>query len=461
MITYKEEFLNNFKKEKVFDSSSFSVLVKSLKSTKFISNNISIKETEFLSDAAFALNIILAIIRKPHISIKQEDIIVRSESATYLNDFNIRDTINDSLLWKRKGNNFKPEYVHTNEYNETLVLYENIIICNVLDFIKKEIESLMKSNEKKIASLESYFGHAGVSFAPFSLMSQLNTNDYIEDILVEDKEVLERDFDRYNLLLKKCNKLRLSFFYNQVSRSSATRKDLIMTNIFANDRRYNVVFKFYKKYISSNANKDKLERIYQDYCFLRLVKALESSKALKCKSGKNVISTSNDHLVLEEPIVYENNKFIVSINKNDSCGFDLNVLNKISKQTCKYYIASLLDINEYNHHKLLTLIDDKILEGYNDAFAFTLNNTSRSQRRIVEINFSSDTDKDLVNFISSFMLIFKTNSDLYETVCPICGKKKIKEVEAGYECITCHGQYSSFNEKDQTLVWIHRLGDVK
>ena len=45
MITYKEEFLNNFVQEEIFNSSSFSILLKGLKKVNFVCQNNKIKES--------------------------------------------------------------------------------------------------------------------------------------------------------------------------------------------------------------------------------------------------------------------------------------------------------------------------------------------------------------------------------------------------------------------------------
>ena len=53
MITYKEEFLNNFVQEEIFNSSSFSILLKGLKKVNFVCKNNKIKESQFLNDVKY------------------------------------------------------------------------------------------------------------------------------------------------------------------------------------------------------------------------------------------------------------------------------------------------------------------------------------------------------------------------------------------------------------------------
>ena len=142
-------------------------------------------------------------------------------------------------------------------------------------------------------------------------------------------------------------------------------------------------------------------------------------------------------------------------------GFDLIVFSKDFEAEKKYYINCDVDINNKNSFKINDLIQEKLSLGYEDAFILTLNNTSRNYRRVIEVNFMNDNDGDLNNFINSFMLVFMTKLDVYDNVCPICGKKKVKYEDNLYECVTCHGKYSIRKEKENNLIWLYRLGDVK
>ncbi|MGM9858944.1 MAG: hypothetical protein ACI311_06850 [Bacilli bacterium] len=461
MITYKEEFLNNFVQEEIFNSSSFGILLKGLKKVNFICKDNKIKESQFLNEAKTTLNIIQAIMHKPHFSIKREDIILRSEVATNLSDDNIIDTINDSSLWKRKGDSFLPEFVHTTEHDETIVFYENIIVSRCIDLISNELEILLKTNERKIHSLESYLGNSAVSFAPYSFMDKLSSQDYLENVLVEDVNTLNTDYESYISLLKRCDKLKNSNFYRLTSKAKMARNDLNMTNIFANDNRYNCVFRFYKKYLFNSINTDELNKQYKCYCILRLVKVLNQVPSMKCISSDAALSKKGTITLFNDPVSFENKKFKITLIIKETNGFDLVVYSKDFNQEKKYYISCEVDINNKNSFIINDLLQEKLSLGYEDVFILTLNNTSRNYRRVIEINFVSDKDTELSNFINSFMLVFMTKLDLYDNVCPICGKKKVKYEENVYECVTCHGKYSIKKENDSNFIWVYRLGDVK
>ena len=461
MITYKEEFLNNFVQEEIFNSSSFGILLKGLKKVNFVCKNNKIKESQFLNDVKYTLNIIQSIMHKPHFSIKREDIIVRNEVATNLSDSNVIDTINDSSLWKRKGNSFLPEFVYATEHDETIVFYENVIVSRCLDLIKSELELLMKTNERKIHSLESYFGNSAVSFAPYSFMDKLSSQNYLDNVLVEDNDNVNTDYESYIVLLKRCDKLMNSSFYRLTSKAKIARNDLMMTNIFANDIRYNAVFRFYKKYLFNSLNVDELNKQYKCYCLLRIFKALNATQGLKCVSNDVNISKKGSNILFDNPISFENKKFKITLLIKENNGFDLIVFSKDFEAEKKYYINCDVDINNKNSFKINDLIQEKLSLGYEDAFILTLNNTSRNYRRVIEVNFMNDNDSDLNNFINSFMLVFTTKLDVYDNVCPICGKKKVKYEDNLYECVTCHGKYSIRKEKENNLIWIYRLGDVK
>ena len=79
-------------------------------------------------------------------------------------------------------------------------------------------------------------------------MNKLSSQNYLDNVLVEDNDNVNTDYESYIVLLKRCDKLMNSSFYRLTSKAKIARNDLMMTNIFANDTRYNAVFRFYKKF---------------------------------------------------------------------------------------------------------------------------------------------------------------------------------------------------------------------
>ena len=68
---------------------------------------------------------ILSIVRKPVFKTDSERLVKRSDLVSSLDQKGFIDTMRDISLWKEKNGEKTPEFVHTSESIDSIIMYEN------------------------------------------------------------------------------------------------------------------------------------------------------------------------------------------------------------------------------------------------------------------------------------------------------------------------------------------------
>ena len=461
MISYKEEYFKSFLKEDILKSSSFSELKKKVDEAYLFGPQLEREDKGFIDDAKRTLDILQAIFRKPHLSIKNEEAIIRSGLAPSIDAQSFLKTIEDSSLWKRKNGVMTPTHVHVNLSTDTFVLYENIFICRVLDFIFTELNSLHRTYEKRVGSLENLFETNEVTYSEYGFISKMNQFGYpYNNILDDENKSTYQKTKAVSSLIKKCVLLKTTPFYKEVSMAKAKRKEIIMTNILLKDRRYFLCYKFYKQYLATTSDAELLEH-YKDYIFLRMVKDLKNDFIFTPYAHRTKIKYDKN-LCFNGRISLYNKLFNYYIEKEND-GFKISVkLRKDEKVATYYYLIPILEVNDENLKAVQTLVNDKLEEGFENVIVLTLRNNSRYHHNIVCLSFFQDDDREgaLMNIFRSYSLIFKADLSIYEEVCPTCGKKSIRKVKSIFNCGNCLCKYKHISIDEDKYLWLIGLGRV-
>lgn len=458
MISFREEYFKSFLKEDILKSSSFSELKKGLKNVSFHGPNLDKEEESFINKAKRIVELIQDIFKKPHLTIKSEKTILRSDIASSIDNQSFLKTIEDSSLWKRKDGLMAPEYVHIKLTTDTYVLYENIFICSVLDFIFYELNNLYRNYEKRAATLENKFETNEVTYSKYGFISRLDDYSYpFDDILSGE---LNSDYKKTKLLfslLKRCTHLKNTAFYKEVSIAKARFKEIIMTNILTKDRRYFLCYKFFKEYIGTKSEKEFLE-MYKDYLFLRIINDLNKGYYYAPRSYRAHI-TYDDNIEVEKLSLY--NKYFNYYIEKYKDGFDIKVkLRKDEVVMTKHFLLPVLEINNDNIESINALVNEKYLEGYESVIVLCLKNNTRVHHNFVTISYEKEDDKEnaINNIFKSYSLVFKCSTEIYEEICPRCGRKGIVVNENDYQCPSCSTSYRKINIDDIECLWLKSLG---
>lgn len=464
MISYREEYFNQFSKEKIFKSSSFKSFKKSLDEVKIYGPDLSGKDSRFIAECKNVLDVITGIIRKPQITSREEEAIVRRDQAYNIDTESFKQTINDSSLWKRKNGNMEPENVHVKQAIDSYFLYENIFVTRVLDFINNELNSIAKSYSKKVNNFKGLFETESYTYNRFGVFSHFIGGNYPYSGILGTQELSVRENSKIvTKLLKKTSKLCSTPFYKDLHNAKVRQNQIMMTNILLKDRRYNSCYRFYKKYVSTE-NDEYYLPIYQDYILMRMVRDLKEEYRFTYRQNKIKITSLEDGLELNKEILMKDRHFRYLISKDkDNYGFTIDVKLKNYEEEviyARYYIVLALEINQENLNDYKEIVSLKYKEGYDHVTIITLKNLTNYYNGILVISFDEldDNKNGLSNLFTSYHMVFKCDFSEYEQLCPICGSRSVGSVDVEYHCSSCNGKWMKLDMYKRSFLWIKSFG---
>ena len=464
MISYREEYFNQFLNEKIFKSSSFKSFKKSIDEVKIYGPELTGKDSKFISDCKNVLDVITSIIRKPQIISKEEEAIVRSDQAYNIDNESFKKTIKDSSLWKRKKGTMEPENVHVKQAIDSYFLYENIFVTKVLDFINNELNSLEKSYSKKVTNFKGLFETESYTYNRFGVFSHFKGSSYpYSGILGTHEQSVKENSKIVTKLLKKTSKLCSTPFYKDLHNAKVRQNQIMMTNILLKDRRYNTCYRFYKKYISLE-NDEYYLPIYQDYILMRMIKDLNEEYKFTYRQNKIKVTNSEDGLDFNKEILMKDRHFRYLITKDkENYGFIINVKLKNYDEEiiyARYYIILAMEINSENLDDYKEKVSLKYQEGYDHVTIITLKNLTNYYNGILVISFDEldDNKNGLSNLFTSYHMVFKCDFNEYEQLCPICGSRSVGNIDVEYHCSSCEGKWMKLNMYKRDFLWIKSFG---
>ena len=182
-------------------------------------------DISFFKELSFVLSVILSIMSKPHLNNKRDEIIARSGEVSSISEEDFQKTLKDASIWRDQGNGrLLPEYLYYHQYEDEIKIYENIFIVHLIN---------------EISMIADHYSALYVS-----LLGVASLNN---DKLLLDDSSQSKAMDEINLIIRRINQIKETYFYKEVSRAKNKPKVFYPTNILLKDRLYNICFKFYKK----------------------------------------------------------------------------------------------------------------------------------------------------------------------------------------------------------------------
>ena len=229
------------------------------------------KDIEFFKELSFILSVILSIIAKPHLNNKRDEIIARSGEVSSISEEDFQKTLRDSSIWRDQGNGLLlPEYLYYHQYEDEVKIYENIFIVHLIN----EISFIVDHYSALYVSL------LGVA------------NASTEKLLLDGSYQLKA-IDSVNLLSRRLNQIKDTYFYREVSKAKNKPKVFYPTNILLKDRLYNICFKFYKE-MHLYEEKGELNNHLFIFYFTLILKKLHDQKYELDTRTKSVMYQNND-----------------------------------------------------------------------------------------------------------------------------------------------------------------------
>lgn len=468
-------FLENFQKiikKKVKNKVSFldfynENFLKNIKfNTNFDFDNISIE----VNDIKDCLDIISNIINKPLIHSSYEDNIVRISNAGGVSKDSLINTIKDSSLWRLKNNKPSPEYIHKEEAIDTIVLYENQFTCFMLEELGNRIENILNELGPINTSIEQIFETRNLSYGRYSILNQLSSFSYpYSDILVSkklDKVNIIRSLKRY---IEKIRVLKNTNFYKIVSKSMNQSFEIHLTNVLIHNHDFNFLYKYYKKGITNQTiSRYKQNNVYYyNYCIFSMFKYLMLNKVGKTSLNKKQtlsFDPKNDRLTFNK-LSFKKKEFsflIEQIPSENAVTIEVRFISKAIRSDTKvkeykkarYY---LLFVKDYNN-KTISQIEEISLSNamkYDDVILVTLNNQENLYNKVLKLSYYDENNLEYIsNLFKSFTMLFDCKKDIYETICPVCGKTSHYINKENCICDECKSKYSILKDKNNDVIWV-------
>ncbi len=381
------------------------------------------KDNEFFDEVSFILSVINSIIVHPHISNKQEEVILRSDQAGHISSDAFLKTFKDHALWKEKDYTMVPEYVHYHQYTDELKIYENLFIGMLIDLIDNEISKYNDFYINLIPSLDNL------------------KNEILEDDLVE------KTLKRLDSLSRKIKHIKNTYFYKEISKANFTNKKIQPTNILLKDRLYNFCFKFYKKFIQYE-DKVELQHDFTVYYYVLILKIFKEQNFVFNEKGKNKIG---DNCYISS---YIYNDYLITLESNEKSEILLEIGLK-DNPSIRFKHQLILDTNRTTSNEFgnIEFNDNQ----YTTCFIATIWNLFDS-RNLNNIFNNKVKEIDIARlWINNYFCETVAKKSIYQKYCPVCKNKNVNEENGIYECTNCKTIYTFKTNGKKDAIWFINL----
>lgn len=400
----------------------------------------------FIHQLNETLDILFNIFNYPYIETRTNQIIKRSELVNSYSEESFKKTICDASLWKENKGEMKPELVHSVEYHDTFVNYENIFIVYVFKRIINIVTELKEFNIQSSNSLSTFYGTKEASLSRLSIYQNIHDNkDEISKYLYLDGELNKN----YDLLLKIHNKvkhLKLHKFYKKL-KDYKFKLPVNLTNTILHDRRYNKVYRFFKSSILTLDSVENFDTLFFNYSVIRIADYLCDNVAKITPSLIIFEFNENKMLSLKKPLLFQMNRF----------NYEL-----ILKPNDNLILLNVSRGDEIMHDAIKVLYSYKgeFIEhfGYDSLIVCTNNNRSSSYNNIVELFYDDQKNKDVIfknTFLSTQIIINLPNEEISK--CPYCGQKELSKAGNNYHCLRCNGEFKKITINKKPCIWVKDL----
>ncbi len=455
-------------------------------------------EFSWLSELEIVTEKIMAIASNPRTHIKFEKEIKKAEQVVKIDNYDIIETLKLPKYWRKKDDEYLPEYLYTDQYEMEYAIYENRFIINLIDKMLQFLSRVISDLYEKVKKVNRNFieHHVPVSdidilqdIANFEKLSYASNNvARVNNKVQKNIKLLTTKDSPYVEALKRVLEAKKTLshvlstpFYKIVKKSKRlSDADVHITNMLAGDKRYSPCYNFYLKLLTIDSSfrvDDEPVAIkdYHNYVLLNLFHAFEDIGFTA--TSKMATLTSKDQLIIAKKISFKKDEIVCKINSDSEDHIDLlfeikfktmKTENMALKKTSKVSIDLLPSTNiEYSSEEELEpyfkkKIAHRLAHGYTNAFIVTTVDNTQKEDVIICSPYVYKIDANVRSMIESCIIFSEGDSYVYSHLCPVCGYYVDGEQEDGNcYCTNCDSVYALFtkgNKKDnKESVWIKRI----
>lgn len=459
-MTDRNDFLLRFSESLFSELSKGSVsLYRALDSFSYSESYNYDREKRNLEQLKTLTDKILSIVYNPHIKVETNEIIQRSELSGKLSHESFSETMRDPRLWKEKRGSMVPEYVHTVETIDSIDTYENRFICLLIDEVYQDVSRILEDLAPSMESIEEHYQNKSLTFGEFSPIRDLEKREYPYAAFVFSGK---GDADEVYLLASKINRrvknLKGTEFYKLVSKHVVMR-NVMPTNILIHDKLYSYCYRYYVSHYMREEKEDyKRQVLYFNYVLSLLLLGLKKKGILK-EEESCFSSTDGVLSVSLSGLDYGPFSFSVESDPSELSMIVRVVLTLDNKETRESRYA-LLVRNVYSENSKEKIIR-KRREKEKDGCRFVLvtgNNIVKDYDSVLTLSYHRpDTEKRIIDLLSSMMVLMDGDRKLFSDYCPVCGHRHVRYDGMDYVCQDCHSRYVISDVGGRSLLWIESL----
>jgi len=453
---------------------------------------VAVNDKDFLwiDDFRRTINTIRTIISKPKIHLRTDKVLLNANIASKVDSLGLRMTVKDSRLWKKKDNEFSPEYIYSNVYEDELPIYENRFITLLINKMSLFVSIQLAKLYDKTGALSGYVDKNNIALGDVESIKSSSyfykeDDEYVFDdslpLLTPTGNEVKKYIEKLTELRIAVNKLKKSEFYNICMKARhLTDQEVHPTNVLTMHPDYRICYDFYKKIIKFVEKEHKSllsKRCYENYVLLNILHALYS-RGYRMNKKYNA-HIENDRILLKdvvfikEPIAFKinnvDNRIFVEVSLLYKANKFVKTANLKDKRTATYVIevSPNLKYMFFNNDKMNKHIDDTIeeltTEGYTNAFIVTPFRSINHPQTVMVSPHTRKLDNNILNLLRSFAIFIEGDEFIYSRKCPVCGSFLVNYDSTDYECLNCYASYSILNSGKQDnrrdMIWIKKINN--
>lgn len=382
-----------------------------------------------------AMPALSAVVENPRYILGNELELKRSDMVTRLSAEGIRETIRNSTLWRNDGGVYTPDFVYADTVIDDYDIYENRVVCALVDRLLRILSVLMNYSR---AGIKTLYGECRQSAS----LSKLDLVRIVDDGLLARKENILVVYKDIFYLRKRLFLLRDTPYLRRMAKCKKfTDRKVNLTNIFDKDPNYHSCYKLWNALNNFEAaftqlDAEERQSAYRAFVSLSLINSYVK-RGFKIVSNVKVGNVTKNFTLKD--FALRNELFSVYL----------------STQEDKIKILVQCPAVRVQQKTNVALISDTIMSAdYGDSFVVSLYNTNYSDVSV----YASPSNNTSLGSIESIarltVLTFDVHDGVYDRICPICGNKELVRQKLYIFCPECKAAYL-FPESGK--VWINRF----
>ena len=376
------------------------------------------------------------VVRKPYVTLRTDMTQVRAERAGVLSPAGIRATISDGRIWKRRGDEVRPEYVYATTHEDDCNSYENRLVKTLIDRLIRFMRVPLRTAKESIPSL----------YAAYFQVSHLNKLDFMKfmrtDTFQQAKAQTYEDFAALLQLKTRIGTFRQSSFYKTMDKYPAFTGSPELTNLLTHNEDYRRCAELWNFLDTLGADapttgEAQSRNAYAMFIFFGMLNAY-LGLGFTLKNDPPILIS--ERAVRIPAATVENDDFTVDVwLPQDEC-MQLTVRAKETKRKEKYRVY---------------LVRDTEIEPQPDAdFYVSLYPTPYSDIASCIVPNNLNSQQDLTAIAKTTVLTFASPHSVYGNYCLVCGSTEVSDNHGGVTCETCGARYN-FLTPDK--LWLHHF----